>query len=124
MYCELRNQLKYYDDAEVGQLLRAVLEYGATGVLPEFKDRGMAVIWSNIQEKIDRDRQKYSQQIGSRRYSSYCRYARQRGEEPLPYEEWLEMQEMPTQKKPHQNPNTPKRGIDDKTRREALSSNW
>ena len=119
LYFDLKNQVPFYNDEELGKLLRAVLEYGETGVLPDFSDRGMIIIWANIQEKIDRDRVLYWERIEDRKYASYCRYAKKKGEEILLREEWDEM----NSRSEKQNLTRDYRE-DAAVRREATSNNW
>lgn len=58
LYFEIRPALALMSDAEKGQILDAILNYGHDGILPEFGEKlGMA--WSFIRPKIDRDLDAY-----------------------------------------------------------------
>ena len=91
VYFDLLDILKDYSTEEAGQLFLAMLEYGVTGAVPDFSDRGMRTIWRNVQQKIDRDNDKYQSTVEARQYATYCReHKKKHGEDskPLSMEEW------------------------------------
>ncbi len=91
IYLDLYETLKDFTTEEAGQLFKALLEYGTTGTVPEFEDRGLRAVWRNAQQKIDRDYDKYLATVESRAYAAYCReHKRLHGERstPLSKEEW------------------------------------
>lgn len=88
VYFDLIDSLQDYTDAEAGLLFRAMLEYGKTGAIPEFSDRGMKTLWRSIQQKIDRDGGKYRDRCDSGAYAVYVREANKQGIEPLTFDDW------------------------------------
>lgn len=63
VYFELRESLEDFSDAESGQLLKGMLEYGATGALPEYTDRAMRTLWKSVQQRIDTDAARYQHKV-------------------------------------------------------------
>lgn len=91
VYFDLLDTLKEYTTEEAGELFLAMLAYGTTGAIPKFDDRGMRTIWKSVQQKIDRDNEKYHGTVEARQYATYCReYKRKNGEEskPLSFDDW------------------------------------
>lgn len=85
VYFDLLDTLKDYSTEEAGQLFLAMLEYGATGTIPEFEDRGMRTVWRNVQQKIDRDDGNYQKTVEARQYAVFCReFKRRHGENSKP----------------------------------------
>lgn len=84
--------LRELTDAEVGQLFRALLEYGQTGVLPGFQDRTLRTVWRQLQARADQDAAKYSKKCLDSRFAVYCREAEKKGQIPLPRDEWVQLQ--------------------------------
>lgn len=77
-----------YTDEEVGKLVRAMLNYGLTGKVPEFSDRGMKSVWRKIKSKMDVDAEKYESKVLQRKYAAYCKKVKNEGIDPIPYEDW------------------------------------
>lgn len=91
LYFELLPTIEELTDDEAGQLLRAMLNYGANGVLPEFADRTMKVIWNAIQPRIDHDAQRYQKVVlPKRKYAAYCREEKKAGRTPKKFDEWFD----------------------------------
>lgn len=88
VYFELLDALEDYNAEEAGQLFLAMLRYGRYGELPEFADRGMRTLWMSTKRKIDMDNRNYEQACCNRRYSTYVREAKKRGETILDRDEW------------------------------------
>ena len=88
VYFELLDALEDYNAEEAGQLFLAMLRYGQYGELPEFADRGMRTLWMSTKRKIDMDNRSYEQACCNRRYSTYVREAKKRGETILDRDEW------------------------------------
>ena len=91
VYFDLLDTLKDYSTEEAGQLFLAMLEYGTTGAIPEFEDRGMRTIWRSVQQKLDRDDEHYQETVEARQYAVFCReFKRKHGESSKPpsIEEW------------------------------------
>lgn len=53
VYLDLLPSLEEYTSEECGDLFLAILRYGASGELPTFEDRGLRVLWREIQAKIE-----------------------------------------------------------------------
>ena len=97
VYFDLLETLKDYSTEEAGQLFLAMLEYGATGAIPEFDDRGMRTVWRSVQQKIDRDDEHYQETVEGRRYATFCReFKKKHGENSNPpsFEEWKKQNQM------------------------------
>jgi hypothetical protein len=88
IYFELRGVLKLLTDAEKGKLFEAILEYGDSGSMPSL-DGSLAVIWPLIQRRLDTDNIQYDKTVVKRKYAAYTRWAKQHGEEPESYDNWL-----------------------------------
>ncbi len=48
---------------EAGEVLLAILTYGATGALPEFGNRALQLIWPLFQSRLDADRERYRKKV-------------------------------------------------------------
>ena len=96
VYFELLDALEDYNAEEAGQLFLAMLRYGQYGELPEFADRGMRTLWMSTKRKIDMDNRSYEQACCNRRYSTYVREAKKRGETILDRDEWERRQQEET----------------------------
>jgi DnaD/phage-associated family protein len=59
VYYNLLERLKPYSDAEIGRLLRGLLEYASSGIQPDFKGNER-FIWPTLQEMVDNDAQAYA----------------------------------------------------------------
>ncbi len=92
IYFDLLPQLEEYSPEEVGILFMAMLEFGAYGTIPTFEDRGMRIIWREVQGKIERDNAKYQQKVLDGAYGAYKREMEKIGREALPKQKWLEAQ--------------------------------
>lgn len=93
IYFSLRPALSYLDDAQLGQLLKAILDYGEYGLVPEFREPLLAMAWSFVVGGIDRDWEAYQSKAEKRKYAAYCRELLRKREEELPYEVWRDMTE-------------------------------
>ena len=92
IYFEVRKPLAWLPDAEKGQLFNAILEYGETGVEPEF-DGMLAMAWSFIQPKLDRDQDEYDKTVLKRQYAAFCRKMKGKCKQEISFDEWLAMRE-------------------------------
>jgi len=59
MYCDSSKQINMLSDQQAGRLLKAILEYTSNGVVTEFGDPMIELVFSYIQGHIDRDSQKW-----------------------------------------------------------------
>ena len=87
LYYDLLPCLEAFTDAELGQLFKAILQYGATG---EFVDLtgSLSIAWAFIRPRIDRDAEQYVLKAKKARYAAYVREEKARGRTALPYDEW------------------------------------
>lgn len=89
VYLDLLPSLEEYTPEEVGMLFLAILRYGEFGELPSFEDRGLRVLWREIQAKIDRDNAKYMQKVLDGAYGAYKRECEKAGKTPANKQLWL-----------------------------------
>ena len=88
IYFDMLETLKQMTDRQAGILFRAILQYGATGIRPELPD-SIRLLWPMIEVRLIADHQRYKLVSLKRSYAIYARWAKERGEEVLPYEQWL-----------------------------------
>ena len=88
IYFELRGMLKLLTDQEKGRLFEAILTYGETGWVPELSPT-LKVAWPLIQMRLDMDTERYAQVGMKRRYAAYVRWAKEHGQDPLLYSDWI-----------------------------------
>ena len=91
VYFDLRRMLTLLTDAEKGQLFEAILEYGETGLVGELSDT-LRIAWPLIQMRLDTDTNRYAYVALKRKYAAYVRWAKEHGEEPILYSDWIEKQ--------------------------------
>lgn len=48
---------------QAGETILAILTYAATGVLPEFTDTVLPLIWPMIQARLDANRERYQKKV-------------------------------------------------------------
>lgn len=58
LYLDYRSTFAPYSDAERGRLVSAMLDFAATGAVPEFEGNERFA-WPQLQGQIERDRKKY-----------------------------------------------------------------
>ncbi len=97
VYFDILPQLEEYSADEIGRLFVAMLEFGAFGTVPMFDDRGMRIIWREVQGKIERDNGKYQQRILDGAYGAYKRETEKKGQEPLSKDDWTKRIWLPAQ---------------------------
>ena len=88
LYFDILEPIRVLPDAEKGQLLVAMLEYGQSGIVPEFTGM-LALAWGFVKPKIDKDSEEYNKTILKRQYATFCRDRKRKGEPDISYEEWL-----------------------------------
>lgn len=88
IYFDMQKPLSWLADAEKGRLFDAILQYGQTGEEPEFEGM-LAMAWSFIQPKLDKDQTEYDKTVLKRQYATWCRKMKQRGLPDLPFDEWV-----------------------------------
>ena len=91
IYFDTAPAFERLDDADAGRLIKALLSYSSMGELLPLD--GMASLaFDLIRPKLDRDAEKYVEKIQKRKYAGYSKSCRDRGEEPLDLDSWLEGQ--------------------------------
>lgn len=93
IYFSLRPALKYLKDEQLGQLLRAILDYAECGEIPDFLDPLLAMAWSFVVSGIDRDWEAYQAKVEKRKYAAYCRDVLKSQNAKPSYEQWQAMSE-------------------------------
>lgn len=75
-------------DEQAGQLLKAMLSYGMEGVMPSFPDPVLRIVAAMAATWIDRDASAYEERCVRNAYKAYKRWAMERGEDVLTFEQW------------------------------------
>ncbi len=92
LYFDILEPIRVLPDAEKGQLLVAMLEYGQSGTVPEFNGM-LALAWGFVKPKLDKDEEAYKDSVIQRQYAAFCKKRRKLNLPKIPFEEWLEMPE-------------------------------
>ena len=69
--------------ADAGEVLLAILTYGATGALPEFSNSALEVVWPIFQSRLDSDRERYRKKV-ERSQTAAQRRAQEQREKAAP----------------------------------------
>ena len=93
IYFSLRPALTYLNDEQLGQLLRAILDYAEYGDIPELIDPLLAMAWSFVASGIDRDWEAYKEKVEKRKYATFCREVLRNQKEEPTYDDWKRMSE-------------------------------
>lgn len=88
LYFDILEPIRVLPDAEKGRLLVAMLEYGQSGMLPDF-DGMLALAWGFVKPKLDKDSEEYNRTILKRQYATFCRDRKKKGEPEISFEEWM-----------------------------------
>ena len=88
VYFEMRSLLERLSNNDAGILFRAIMDYGATGCIPELPE-SLFIAWPLIQMRLDMDNERYWKVTNQRKYATYSRWAKEKGNEPIPYNDWL-----------------------------------
>lgn len=91
IYFSLRPALRFLNDDQLGQLLRAILDYAEYGEIPDFVDPLLAMAWSFVVSGIDRDWEAYQSKVEKRQYAAYCREVLRKQKDEPTYESWKAM---------------------------------
>lgn len=110
IYFDILEPIKVLSDAEKGRLLVAMLEYGQTGVLPEF-DGMLALAWGFVKPKLDRDDETYENAKTQRRYAAFCKQRTAQNLPKIPFEVWASMS-FEERKRAVTTDNEPLRSVD------------
>ena len=88
VYFDMLGPIKVLPDADKGRLFVAMLEYGQSGVAPQF-DGMLALAWEFAKPKLDRDNEEYNRTVLKRQYATFCRDRKKKGEPEISFEEWM-----------------------------------
>lgn len=88
IYFDMLGPIRVLPDEDKGRLLVAMLEYGQSGVVPEF-DGMLALAWEFVKPKIDKDEAEYNMSVLRRQYATACRDRKRKGEPEITFDEWL-----------------------------------
>ncbi len=90
--------LLYYEDVapfataltptQLGELLLALLRYGQDGIEPDGLDKLTALAFAVLRAHVDRDGQRYTEIVLSRKYAAYCAKMSREGGKALCREDW------------------------------------
>ena len=86
-YFDIRPCLKRLSTEEKGLLFEAILDYAEHGEEPDF-DGVVGVAWDFIKPGIDRDSDRYGNQVLQKQYAAYVREAKKKGLTPLSFDDW------------------------------------
>lgn len=85
VYLDFYENLKTLDDATLGALLRALMEYVSYGVVPDFQGPA-AACWLFVKQYTDRDILRYQQVVERRRKAAEKRWTKESAASPPPRE--------------------------------------
>ena len=90
LYFDILEPIRALPDADKGRLLVAMLEYGQSGVVPQFDGQlGLTLAWGFVKPKIDKDEAEYNMSVLRRQYATSCRDRKRKGEPDITFDEWL-----------------------------------
>lgn len=90
LYFDILEPIKVLPDADKGRLLVAMLEYGQSGLVPEF-DGMLALAWGFVKPNLDRDEESYQNAVIQRKYAAFCKQRRALNLPKVSFEEWIDM---------------------------------
>lgn len=90
LYFDILEPIRVLPDAEKGRLLVAMLEYGQSGIVPEFTGM-LALAWGFVKPKLDRDGETYENAKVQRKYAAFCKRRTAMNLPKVPFEDWLNM---------------------------------
>lgn len=92
LYFDILEPIKVLSDADKGQLLVAMLEYGQDGKVPQF-DGMLEMAWAFVKPKIDKDEESYEDSVLQRRYAAFCKKRWRLKLPKIAFDEWVCMSE-------------------------------
>ena len=90
LYFDILEPIRVLPDNEKGRLLVAMLEYGQSGIVPEFTGM-LALAWGFVKPKLDRDGETYENAKVQRKYAAFCKRRTALNLPKVPFEDWLDM---------------------------------
>ena len=88
LYFDILGPIRLLPDSDKGRLLVAMLEYGQSGIVPQF-DGALALAWEFVKPKIDKDEEEYNLSVLRRQYATTCRERKRKGEPEITFDEWV-----------------------------------
>ena len=88
LYYEFAPAFRRMRPEQVYQLVIAALDYGETRKEPQIDDPVAEIIWPLLREKIDTNEKRYEDTCVKNSFNAYMRWCKEKGDEPLPFEEW------------------------------------
>lgn len=89
-YPELLPIFEEMPPEEVKEVIVAALQYG-TGIKPDAPSGNTSkIVWTLLKPRIDANKEKYIETCNHRAYGKYEKDMKEKGKDPLPYEEWIE----------------------------------
>ena len=74
VYFDMRPAMKRLTAAQKGILFEAIMDYADDGVLPEFDDIALQIVWDFIQPRLDDDSEKYNATVNARKEAADKRW--------------------------------------------------
>ena len=99
LYFDILGPIRLLPDSDKGRLLVAMLEYGQSGIVPQF-DGVLALAWEFVKPKIDKDEEEYNLSVLRRQYATTCRERKRKGEPEITFDEWLKTNSNHDNQKP------------------------
>ena len=90
LYFDMLEPIRVLPDADKGRLLVAMLEYGQSGVVPEF-DGMLALAWSFVRPMIDKDGERYEDMKLQREYATFCKKRKRIWMPKISFDDWVLM---------------------------------
>ena len=89
LYFDITPLMRLLSEAQRGALVLDILEYAENGTEPDYgDDRELAIAWTQIRPKLDRDGERYYECVMQRRFAVYSREEKRHGREHCSFEEW------------------------------------
>lgn len=81
--------MKRLNYEQKGKLFDAMMDYGEFGEVPDFsKEPYLQLAWDFVYPRIDSDGESYQKKVSTNFYGVYCREAKKKGIEPIPFDIW------------------------------------
>lgn len=90
LYFDMLEPIGVLLDADKGRLLVAMLEYGQSGIVPQF-DGMLALAWSFVRPMIDKDGERYEDMKLQREYATFCKKRKRIWMPKISFDEWVVM---------------------------------
>lgn len=110
LYFDILEPIRVLPDADKGRLLVAMLEYGQSGIVPEF-DGMLSLAWGFVKPNLDRDGEAYEKAKVQRNYAAFCKQRKILKRPKVPFEEWSNMTEYERERLITED-NEPERAVD------------